>query len=81
MPELKALCYKQIVESLDVRYVISELNSSVFQHHEELRVAAYKFMRKNWKSYESKDIASFIKNLSQEEALLVSDHILQNLTP
>ncbi|EGG11382.1 uncharacterized protein MELLADRAFT_102307 [Melampsora larici-populina 98AG31] len=81
IPELKAICYKQIIDSLDVRYVISEIDSSVFQEHEELRVAAYKFMRKNWKSYETKDIASFIKNLSQEEAELVSEHILKNLTP
>ncbi|KAH9823902.1 hypothetical protein DFH28DRAFT_1077780 [Melampsora americana] len=81
IPELKTLCHKQIVECLDVRYVISELNSSVFQQHEELRVEAYKFMRKNWKLYNSKDIASFIKDLSQEEAELVSDHILKNLSP
>ncbi|KAH9823885.1 hypothetical protein DFH28DRAFT_943854 [Melampsora americana] len=79
IPELKAICQEQIIESLDPNTVLSELKSSVFEHHEELRVEAYKFMRQNWYAYDSSDIAPFISSLSQAEAALVFDHILSDL--
>ncbi|EGG11385.1 uncharacterized protein MELLADRAFT_102311 [Melampsora larici-populina 98AG31] len=61
--------------------VITEIQSSVFQQHEELRVEAYKVMRRNWRSYRCAVIAPFITNLSPEESILVFNHILKDLTP
>ncbi|EGG08684.1 uncharacterized protein MELLADRAFT_77319 [Melampsora larici-populina 98AG31] len=81
IPELKAICHKQIVDSLEPNIVFTEVKSSVFQQHEELRVEAYKMMRKNWQTYCALDIVPFITNLPQEESWLVFNHILNNLAP
>lgn len=78
IPELKAICYKQIINSLDMRYVISEINNSVFQQHEELRVEAYKFMRKNWRTLSSSELTSLLTQLSPEEAGLLVQHTLMD---
>ncbi|EGG11397.1 uncharacterized protein MELLADRAFT_90894 [Melampsora larici-populina 98AG31] len=60
IPQLKHLCYQHIIDSLQPDTVLSELKSPVFMHHEELRVAAYKFMRGNWHCFDSSEIAPFI---------------------
>ncbi|EGG11388.1 uncharacterized protein MELLADRAFT_90887 [Melampsora larici-populina 98AG31] len=78
IPELKAICYKQIINSLDMRYVISEINNSVFQQHEELRVEAYKFMRTNWRTLSSSELTSLLTQLSPEEAALLVQHTLMD---
>ncbi|EGF97015.1 uncharacterized protein MELLADRAFT_114660 [Melampsora larici-populina 98AG31] len=79
IPQLKAICRQQISNSIHVQNVISELQSSVFEQHEELRVDAYKFMRNTWHLYQSSEIVPFLANMSEAEAALVFNHILKNL--
>ncbi|KAH9814219.1 hypothetical protein DFH28DRAFT_895392 [Melampsora americana] len=77
IPELNAICLKQIMNDLGVDKVMSELKTSVFEEHEELRVEVYKFMRQHWRSFDSSQIIPFITSLSPEEGVLVFDHILK----
>ncbi|KAH9823884.1 hypothetical protein DFH28DRAFT_1047762 [Melampsora americana] len=79
IPELKAICHQQIIHSLDVRTVISEIESRIFTEHEELRVEAYEWIQKNWSSFPSSDLISLIKNLSEEEAALIVKYTLKDL--
>ncbi|EGG11711.1 uncharacterized protein MELLADRAFT_102329 [Melampsora larici-populina 98AG31] len=81
IPELKAICHKQIINSLEVGNVISEIQSPVFKQHEELRVEAYKWINKNWQSLTTSDLISLVKNLSEEEATLLVEYTLDDLAP
>ncbi|EGG08683.1 uncharacterized protein MELLADRAFT_104839 [Melampsora larici-populina 98AG31] len=81
IPELKATCHKQIIESLAEYNVISETKSSLFAQHEELRVEAYKLIRQNWQKYWGPEIVPSITNLSPEEASLFFKHVLKGLAP
>lgn len=79
IPKLKSICCKQIISSLNVGNVISEIQTSIFQQHEELRVEAYRFMQRTWRLYERSQIVPFLTNMSQAEADLVFKHILKDL--
>ncbi|EGF97014.1 uncharacterized protein MELLADRAFT_89791 [Melampsora larici-populina 98AG31] len=81
IPELKAICHKQIIDSLEVGNVISEIQSPIFKQHEELRVEAYKWINKNWQSLTTSDLISLVKNLSEEEATLLVEYTLDDLAP
>ncbi|KAH9823891.1 hypothetical protein DFH28DRAFT_1077773 [Melampsora americana] len=75
-----SICHKQIIASLEVNNLTAEIQSPVFDHYTELRVDAYKLVRKNWKSLTSSDRISLITHLAQDEAALVDQYILMNIS-
>ncbi|EGG02618.1 uncharacterized protein MELLADRAFT_109943 [Melampsora larici-populina 98AG31] len=80
IPELKAICRKRVTHSLKVDTVVSEILSPMFQRHQELRMSAYEFVQKNWKSIVQKgDMSKIFINLSPEEAALLSETVFKNL--
>ncbi|EGG12399.1 uncharacterized protein MELLADRAFT_89049 [Melampsora larici-populina 98AG31] len=77
IPELKEICHKQIIESLEKSTVIAELQSPLFEQHRELRLAAYKSMQKNWRTFSGSELVPLFTCLPEEEAVIVVNYLLK----
>lgn len=78
IPELKDICQKQIINSLEKSTVISELQSPLFEQHRELRLEAYKTMQNNRRSFSGSELVPLIRYLPVEEAIIVADYLLED---
>ncbi|EGG12197.1 uncharacterized protein MELLADRAFT_89349 [Melampsora larici-populina 98AG31] len=75
IPELKKICHKQIIDSLDKSNVMCELRSTLFEQHQGLRLSAYDAMCTNWHSFPASEISRLIKYLPKEESIIVIEYI------
>ncbi|KAH9823892.1 hypothetical protein DFH28DRAFT_1161813 [Melampsora americana] len=78
IPELKEICHRQIMHSLNKSNVISELQSPLFEQHQELRLTAYKKIHKDWRLFSGSELVPLITYLLEEEAVIIVNYILEN---
>ncbi|EGG05919.1 uncharacterized protein MELLADRAFT_116687 [Melampsora larici-populina 98AG31] len=82
IPELKSICRRQIIRFLQDDNVVSEIMSPLFRQHEELRMSAYEYVKKNWDSIAKRgEMSRIFTNLSRKEAALIGETLFKHLTP
>lgn len=79
IPELKDICHRQIIDCLDVTNVLIELDHPLFVHHQELRLAAYKTMRNNWRSFSAPQLVHLFTCLPKDESTIIVNYLLESL--
>ncbi|EGG11387.1 uncharacterized protein MELLADRAFT_59542 [Melampsora larici-populina 98AG31] len=78
IPELKEICHQQITACLEKCSVISEIQSPLFEQHQELRLSAYKKINEDWRSFSSTALSPLIRYLSEEESVIILNYLLRD---